>query len=45
MFTPERVPREDKNWQEWRGDDPPRHVPVFVHARDVRIGAPEPKTT
>lgn len=30
MFTPERGPWRDANWQGWWGDNPPYHVPVFV---------------
>ena len=36
MFGPVRGPWPDDSWKGWWGDNPPYHVPVFVHTHHAR---------
>lgn len=36
MFGPVRGPWPDESWKGWWGENPPYHVPVFVHTHHAR---------
>lgn len=40
MFAPSRGPWVDDGWKGWWGENPPYHVPVFVHTHHARAPIP-----